>query len=209
MSNIKRMLSSFVGVVILIVFVMLNQWVFSHWLKMNYFEWYLQGGVLIGIVTTAISMVWGDMRQHTGLIASNVWDYIGSSMQLVGLPVYVFGTHLRSADGNMKVHSVFDMLVGVMLIIILSIALFIWLIVVVPLQYFVFLISGAPGRLISHSQKQVIARLNHTQLKFKEIAPGDKVSEGWCNVSLSDKPVAITGLFSSLLFVIIQPLLGY
>lgn len=55
------MFISLIGLVILLCFVYVNHWVFTHWLNMSYIEWYIESGALIGIVTTAISLVWGDM----------------------------------------------------------------------------------------------------------------------------------------------------
>ena len=153
-------------------------------------------------------MVWGNMRQHTGLISSNPWNYIGSYLQLVGLPVFVLGTHLKGNKGKTRPGSIFDVLITIIFIFVLCVVLLMWLFVVVPLQYFVYLICGAPGRLISNSQRQAVARLKFSRLDVKEISKADEVSEGWWNASIADKPVAITSLFSSLFFLIAKPLLG-
>jgi hypothetical protein len=84
----------------------------------------------------------------------------------------------------------------------------IWLVVIVPLQYFVYLICGAPARAFSHSQRQPIARLKGSQLEVKEISTNEKVPEGWWSASLSQKPVAITNLFVALFFLIVKSLMG-
>lgn len=203
----SRLFKFLIGLIILLVLLLINQWGFSSWFDIGYFDWYLKNGALIGIATTAVSMVWGNMRQHTGLISTNPWDYLGSYLQLVGLPIFVFGTHLRSNEGKAKRDSTFDVLVTIIFVIVLCAILLLWLVVVVPLQYFVYLICGAPGRLISNSQRQVVAKLKLSRLDVKEISEQEEVPEGWWNASIADKPVAITSLFSSLFFLIVKPLL--
>ena len=208
MLKAKPLFKSFFGLIILLVLLLVNHWVFSFWFKLEYLDWYMKNGALIGIVTAAVSMIWGNMREYTGLISANPLNYIGSYLQLVGLPIFVFGTHMRSNKGNAQGTSAFDILVTTIFVIALCVVLVIWLVTVVPLQYFVFLICGAPGRLFSNSQRQAVAKLNQTSLDIKEIGKKEEVPEGWWNVSISNKPVAITSLVSSLFFLIANTLLS-
>lgn len=208
MQSQNRFLHSLLGLILLLALLFINQWIFNRWLSINYFEWYLQEGILIGVATAGVSMVWGDMREHTGLISANPWNYLGSYLQLAGLPIFVFGTHLKRNKGEAPSASIFDTFITMIFAIVLCAILLIWLVVAVPLQYFVYLICGAPGRLTSNSQRQAVARLELSSLEVKEISKGDVISDGWWNASITDKPVTITSLFSSLFFLIAQPLLG-
>jgi len=208
MPSAKRLIYSLVGLIILLILLFINQWIFNNWFNISYFDWYLQEGALIGAATAGVSMVWGDIREHTGLISANPWNYLGSYLQLVGLPIFVFGTHLKRNEGKTPPASIFDVFVTIIFGLFLCAILLIWLVVAVPLQYFVYLICGAPGRLTSNSQRQAVARLELSRLEVKEISKGDVISDGWWNASITDKPVTITSLFSSLFFLIAQPLLG-
>ena len=171
---------------VLALLVSINYWIFPRWFAISYVDWYL------------------DMSQHTGLISAHPLEYTGSYLQLVGLPVYVFGTHLRSDNASSKSRSLFDTLLSIILILTLTAIMVIWLLVVVPIQYAVYLIIGAPGRFISKSRNLPIARLRDKRLDVKEISIQEEVPEGWWHASLADKPVAITGLFSSLFFFVIK-----
>jgi hypothetical protein len=185
-----------------------DQWVFMTWFKTTHLKWYLANGVLIGLVSSITSMAWGGMEKHTGLISSHPFDYIGSSLQLVGLPIYTLGTHFRSNKGEPRVIAIFDLILTILFLLVLVGAMVVWLVVVAPLQYFVFLICGAPARILSQSKRQPIAQLKGTQLTVNEIGSDEKVPEGWWSTSISQKPVAITNLFASLFFLIVKPLIG-
>jgi hypothetical protein len=203
-NKLKRLLKFLWGLIILLLFIYVNQWVFKRWFQVGHFEWYLKNGALIGIATSVVSLVWGNMREHTGLISSNPWDYMGSYLQLVGLPIFVLGTHLKSDIGKAHRASLFDIGVSSLLFIVLCIVLLIWLVAVVPVQYFVYLICGAPGRIVSSSRCAAIAKLDGSRLAIKEIRADGEMPDGWWNAGFADKPVAITGLFSSILFVILK-----
>ena len=126
MLKAKPLFKSFFGLIILLVLLLVNHWVFSIWFKLEYLDWYMKNGALIGIVTAAVSMIWGNMREYTGLISANPLNYIGSYLQLVGLPIFVFGTHMRSNKGNAQGTSAFDILVTTIFVIALCVVLGAW-----------------------------------------------------------------------------------
>jgi hypothetical protein len=206
--NLRHLLTFFAGLGILLALLIINNWVFITWFDTTYLRWYLANGALIGLVSTIASLAWGDMNKHAGLISAHPFGYIGACLQLAGLPVYTMGTHLRSPQSQPETRSLFDLLLTIPFMLILVGIVIIWLVVIVPLQYFVYLICGAPARAFSHSQRQPIARLKGSQLEVKEISTNEKVPEGWWSASLSQKPVAITNLFVALFFLIVKSLMG-
>jgi hypothetical protein len=153
-------------------------------------------------------MAWGDMEKHTGLISPHPFNYLGACLQLVGLPVYTLGTHLRSNKDEQRTLALFDLILIIPLLLVLVAAMVFWLVVIAPPQYFVYLISGAPARILSQSKRQPIAQLKGAQLAVTEIGSSERIPEGWWSVSISQKPVAITNLFASLLFFIVKLLMG-
>ena len=206
--NLQRPLTFFAGLGILSALLIINHWIFMTWFNTMHLKWYLANGALIGLVSTIASLAWGDMNKHVGLISAHPFDYIGSCLQLVGLPVYTMGTHLVSAQGQPETRSLFDRLLTIPLVLMLFGALIIWLAVIVPPQYFMYLICGAPARTFSQSKRQPVAQLKKARLEVREIDNDEKVPEGWWSASLSQKPVAITNLFVALLFLIVKPLIG-
>lgn len=192
------------GLFILLVLAGVDHWLFATFFNTNHLQWYMNQGPLIGLVTAIVPMVWGDINKHTGLISAHPWDYFGSCLQLVGLPIYVLGTHLKSRKDRSERRFSFDLFITVFFVPILSMVILIWVIVVVPLQYFVYLICGAPGRAFFQSDRRPIAQLRTRKLEVAEISKSEKIPDGWWDAGISDKPVSITNLFQSLFFLILQ-----
>ena len=204
----RRLRSFILGLVIVLMLAAFNHWLFTTWFGITYLDWYLKNGALIGLVTAGVALTWGDMNKHTGLISAHPLVYVGACLQLVGIPLLVMGTHLRSNPDNRKPRSLFDALVTVLLVLILTGGMLVWLVVVVPLQYFVYLICGAPARFFSQSTRRAIAQLKDGRLQVAEIGQAEKVPDGWWDASIVSKPVPITNLFTALFFLILKMVLG-
>lgn len=205
---IQRLLLFIAGLAILIVFLAVDYWIFSNWLNTTYIQWCLANGLSISLVTSLVSLAWDNMEEaHTGLISPHPFTYIGSCLQLVGLPIYALGTHLRGNKVMSEPQAVFDFILTVPFFLILVGVMIIWIVVVVPFQYFVYLICGAPVRFMLLSKRQPVAQLKGTQLTVYEIVSDEKTPEGWWNASVIRKPIAITNLFVSLFFLILNLLI--
>jgi hypothetical protein len=176
--------------------------------KTPYLSWYLKNGVLIGFVTTIASLVWGDINRQNGLISSHPLDYLGSCLQVAGLPLIVLGAHMRKNKIPGASSSPFDILLMIPMLLILLLLICGWLLVIVPLQYFVYLICGAPARVFSKSDRRVSANINSGHVDWKEMSPSDEVPAGWWDASLSGKPVAVTNLFVAMLLFGLKLALG-
>lgn len=206
--NLRHLLTFFVGLGVLLTLSIINNWIFTTWFNTTYLNWYLTNGSLIGLASTIASLAWGDMNKHAGLISAHPFGYIGACLQLVGLPFYTMGTHFKGTGNQPETFPLFDRLVTIPFMLMLIGIAIIWLVVIVPLQYFMFLICGAPARAFQYSPQQTIARLKGSQLEVKEINTNEKVPEGWWSANLSQKPVAITNLFVALFLLILKLLIG-
>jgi len=205
----KRIAVSFlIGFVIIVAIIALNLWLFPILFKTSYLGWYLKNGVLIGFVTTITSLVWGDINRQSGLISSHPLDYLGSCLQVAGLPLIVLGAHTRKNKVPGASGSLFDILLMIPMLLILLLLIFGWLLVIVPLQYFVYLIAGAPARVFSKSDRRVTANIKSGQVDWKEVGPSDEVPTGWWDASVSSKPVAVTNLFVAMLLFGLRLALG-
>lgn len=207
--NFRRLCTIFAGFGILLGVLAIDHWIFVTWFNTTHLKWYLATGASINLVSSIVSMAWGDMEEKlTGLISSHPFDYMGTCLQLVGLPIYLLGTHMQSNKGESRPPAILDRILTVPLVLVLVGVLVIWLVVIAPPQYFVNLICGAPARILSQSKRQPIVKLEGTQLDVVEVGCDGKIPEGWVRTNLSQKPVAITGLFASLLFLIVKPLVN-
>lgn len=183
--NQRRLLTFLAGLGILILLLVVNHWIFENWLNTPYLKWYLESGSLVAVVSTVTSLTWGDINRHSGLISAHPLNYLGACLQLVGLPIYSLGTHLKASRSQQEAHSLFDLLLTIPCLLILVITLILWLLVIAPPQYFVYLICGAPARTFSRSALQPIAQLKGSKLEIREFEKEKELPTGWWSASLS------------------------
>jgi len=100
--------------------------------------------------------------------------------------------------------SSFDIIIGALINLILAVLYFIWMIVVAPIQYFVILILGVPGRVFLSSKVRVIANISNRKMEYKNIPKDEEVPKEWMDVSYSNKPVTLTTALITLTFAIIK-----
>ena len=204
----RRMYSTFFGLCLLLVLLAVDQSLFQAWFGIDHLRWYVSMGASIGVVTSVASLAWGDLERHPGLVSAHPMDYLGSCMQLVGLPIHAMGTHMRRTGSEPRAGTTFDALLAIPLVLLLVAVLVAWLVVIAPPQYFVHLVCGAPARLFATSALQPVARLQDGQLAVGEVSAEGPLPAGSWGSGLSRRPVATTSLFTSLVFLIVRPLVG-
>jgi hypothetical protein len=191
-------------VLLLVGWCFLNHWLVETLLGKSYFTWYLKSGALIALGTAIFTQVWQGLDKHTGLISLNPLHYLGSALQLVGLPLIAIGTHLDSSKRTKPVIPI-DLWLAIPFFLAAALGLLLWLILIVPIQYFVYLLCGAPARLILASGVQLRAGMDDTQLTVEEKMGSEpqKQSLNW-DASLRDKPLGLTNAFVAFFLVIIS-----
>jgi len=206
--NAKTFVSSFLGLAVIAALLLLDHWVFATWLNASYLEWYLAAGSVIGLVTAVAAMAWGDLEKHPGLIAAHPLDYLGSCLQLVGLPLVALGTLIGTGKaGTDRIASAtrtLNLVLTTPLILTLVALLIGWLLVIVPAQYVITLVCGAPSRVFAESTREPIARLKGHRLETSGHPPDAEIPQGWWAIGFGRKPVAVTNLFASLVFLVIR-----
>jgi len=208
--NSRKVKSFLLGITMVVLLAALNYWLFPILFHSPYLTWYLKNGALIGLVTAVVSMTWGDTNKLTGLISSHPLIYLGSCAQLIGVCMFALATQTKSGKKGEKSKGAFlDLIITFLVLILLVVGLLVWLIVVAPLQYFVYLVCGAPARFFSVSPRRAIARVGYAeQVFFQEIGKEEKLPEGWWDTSLASKPVSFTNLLTSLFLLSIKTLIG-
>ena len=197
------------GFAILIPLGLINYWIVMTVFKITPINWYLKNGALIGLVTSIVATIWGDINRNIGLISTHPKTYVGACANLLTVPFYSLKTHAASNDNRNKPRSSLNFLLAFPFILIIIGLLLAWIIVVVPLQYIIFFICGAPARDFLRSKWRPIAGISKTgKLEIKKILKSEEIPNGWWDVSLFDKPVSFTCLMSSGVFLVVEPLLS-
>lgn len=218
--NTKRLtLSAFIGLLIIAALIAANDFVFRTWLNADYVRWYLRNGTLINLGFAFVSLAWGDLNRVKDLVGAHPIRFLSASLFLVALPVQTFGTILRkpneppapraeprsslsqwSAAWRMA-QTIMDALDGLLtagFAIVFTLAALLWLLVVAPLQYLVYLICAAPARLMRRGQRKLIANFDESGYFHVGEVGGEKpVPAGWFEAGFYSKPVSLTAAFAA------------
>ena len=164
----------------------------------RYLDWYVEAGPFIGIAVVAFGAAWKELDSNIGLVSSNPRTYIIACSKLAGLPMFAFGGHLKTKRDNL-----WDIVAGVPLIIMFIVASFAWLVLIAPLQYFLFLVCAAPSRIVLRSNYRLRAQIEDQMLYYSELRPETpEPTTGW-DASMRGKPVTMANGFGvAVLFLI-------
>jgi hypothetical protein len=172
----------------------------------SYFDWYLHHGAWFGLATSAAALVTGPLQQDAARLSLHPLRYLGVHLQLAGLPLYSGGTLLRSpatAPGARL-----DRWLTLPFVLAFSAALLAWLLLVVPLQYVVLLLAGAPARLALHSPLTSVASQERGQVQVRMgSVSGPRAGAEW-DAGWAPHAMKIAGLCSDALLAALKALLG-
>ena len=175
----------------------INYWIFRRF-HGDYLRWYVSAGPFIGLATAAFGAAWGKLDNNVGLISANPFEYIWACRMTAGLPIYVFGGILLSKNQPKRI-SLRELFFGLPLILVFVVAALGWMLLIAPLQYFVFLVCGAPSSILLCSTYAVHARMSDRKLIYEDKTtrdPEPEKGDGW-DASMRDKPVTLTNAFSA------------
>jgi hypothetical protein len=170
-----------------------------HALDSNYLRWYIENGSAIALVTAFLSLV-VDLDLIGDLVSAHPIAYLRGAFRVLAVWFTALGAAFRPSPGarygppEVVLPGLFDALASALLALGLSVLLFAWLLVVVPVQYFVFLVCGAPARTFSTGGQTLWLTPGG------ELVVGNKSATppaGWLEQSVANKPVRLTNAFAA------------
>jgi hypothetical protein len=181
---------------VILALITLNQLVFTYFFKISHFEWYLKNGSLIGAATVLVTFAW-DVNKNAGLISANPRHYLGSHLQLIGAQLFALGAVGKNGmrkreEGAFIFVTLLDSLVFIIFALLMVVIFILWTIIVVPIQYFLILFLGGPGRIYLSSPFRTFAKFNEAKLEIHQIPREQKKSDDWMDISIARKPVSFT-----------------
>ena len=189
---------------LLVGLVAINETLFRLIGHISYIEWFIKNGSQIGLIGALVTLVW-DLNKHTGLISASPNQYVGAYQQLLGMTYLSLGRQMYSENRRDETRiSLFDTFMVILINLLLVGLYFIWIIAVAPIQYFVVLVLGVPGRVFLNCDVRVIAKIDNGQLEHKEIPKDEEVPKDWMDVSYSNKPVTLTIALMTRTFAIVK-----
>lgn len=158
--------------------------IFHYLLEINYLSWYLENGIKISWTMAFLALVWGDLNKFPSLISAYPSEYIGSYFLLLA-KFFMFQavTTVAKPTNDRPIASSYslDSKLAFLLNFVLTITVLAWAVVIVPVQYFLFVICGAPARKIICSQQKI-----------------EGSETDWFSGELSQKPFAVTAAFTGM-----------
>lgn len=176
--------------------------VFQHLFGLNYFHWYTKAGPLVALASAAVGIVFGGFDEDPGFISRHPLEYVGSYLQVAGVVVYSSGSTVR--DGSTH-SSLVDSLLALPLAFVLALSVVAWLLLIVPFQYFLFLVCGALSRRLLLQRATTEFRkttVTHDEMPSQSDAKTfDKV---WLDNGLRKKSFTLACAFSALLLQLVS-----
>jgi len=174
--------------------------VFNHWLftqldfktgKIDYLQWYFTNAAAIGIGSALFSTIWGTLDKRPDVISAHPMRFAAAYMELIALFYLAISTSIRV---NRPQAPTFDWIAGMLLSVILAVVLMLGLLVIGPLQYFMFLICGSFARFVSQSDLRLIMHKTDDSTDLREIRDDEEVPPDWQDISLKNRPFTLTNV---------------
>ena len=150
----EQLVSGWVSAAVIVIALAANYAVFRHF-GASYFDWYVTNGskfaIALGLLSLAIKL-----DDEPGVIAAHPSDYVGAWFSFFGQGFLWLGNILEPGSSESGSVPFWDDLVTILFSLAWAAAAFAWLAVVVPAQYCVTLVCGAPVRLTLATPHDVI-----------------------------------------------------
>ena len=168
----------------------------------GYLKWYLNAGPIIGLAQVVFAVSWDGLDKNTDLVSAHPLKYIGACLKMVGLPLVALGGHLKTENQDRT--NLWDVMITKLFSLLFTMVAFAWLFLIAPLQYFLFLICGAPSRVALNSKYRLRAELdNNNILDTVESEHSSAETESGWDASMRNKPVTIANAFGVAVLLII------
>ena len=201
MRNIIRYL---VGWVIFALLFIANYYLFHHFLKLNYYHWFIEQGAFISIITGLVYFFRDDVMKEpedVGLISDHPMNFLGAHLQLLGLLFITLGAGLIGRR-NIKFYLMIDFIIALIIIAVLAIILIAWFLIVIPCQSLLYFICGAPSRVFQTADTTTLVEV--TTPSTSDSLPPQK---GSFIIDIRTKPFELTNTIAALVLFTLSQIL--
>ena len=197
----KKAAVYFIGWLIIASLLGLNYFLFNHFLELNYFKWFIAQGAFISIITGFVYIFREKDTKDLGLISDHPFDFMGAQFQVLGMLFLALGDGLKGSQIT-KFHLLVDSILTQLILLPLAVILICWFLVVIPCQYVVYFICGAPSRLFETSN--LVSTVKSTLPSDTEDKPNQKRS---FTLDIKKKPFEFTNTLAVLFLFILGQIL--
>lgn len=195
---------------LILILIAVNQFIFTYFFKISYFDWYLRNGSTIGLVTVLVTFAFEGFDSQAGFISANPRIYCSAYLQMIGSQTLSNGMATsdnlkESEDGSSLFTDIFDRPAQLLISFLLLAVYMLWMVVIVPIQYFPVLLLGGIGRINSRLRLKLLGRISDSRvMEIKKIPHEEKKPEGWMEIGIGSKPVKFTFILISTALAIVN-----
>jgi hypothetical protein len=200
----KKIIPYLIGWVILALLFIANYYVFSHFLKLNYYQWFIEQGALISTITGLVYFLRDEVTRESkdiGLISTHPLDFLGAHFQLLGLLFIALGASLKGIRIT-KFHLLIDFIITILIVFPLVIILVLWCLVIIPCQYLLYFICGAPSRVFHTS-----ATTTSVEATTPSTKDGESPQKESFVIDIKTKPFQFTNAIAAIVLFILSQIL--
>lgn len=196
----KKVLIYFLGWLSLGLIFVANYFVFNHFLELNYYQWFIRQGSIISIITGLIYFFREEAAgkgEDIGLISDHPFEFLGAHFQVLGLLFLAMGDSIKEVRVT-TFHIFIDSLIAYTLIFLLAISMIGWFLILIPCQFLVTFICGAPARIFHTSGST-------TSITSTKPSTSEKRS---LNLDMKAKPFEFTNALAALFLFVLSQILS-
>jgi hypothetical protein len=193
----RRTWTGLVALLALAGWTVLVAFLFRRVTGLSYVAFALSAGVWFQVALALFSEV-ENLNEEPDLIAAHPLLYLSAWFFTCGLFLHSLGTELAPSSEN-RGKGMLDVLLAVPLLFALKIACIIVAVVILPANYFLFLLAGAPSRVFLRSNRVSYLTDSPGDRELCDVSVDDPIPEGARVLLLRSKPVTLTFAMSALI----------
>ena len=173
----------------------------------HYLSWYLANGAIVSLVVAFVALAWGDVNDVRGLISAHPFEYAAAHVALCVLPTQSLAAVLAPRGDSPRPQSapigipVADAILTAVVTVCLLAAFVAFILLIAPIQYFVYLVAGAPGREACGSPQRAWYTIGTREIRVESGPRSAGLPERATESAYTGQPVTLTAtLASALLF---------
>lgn len=168
----------------------------------DYVGWYLANGVIVSFVVTVATLAWSDLNDLPGLISAHPLEYAAAHVALCVLPSQSLAAILAPRGATRSQTApiglpVLDAILTAAVTVVLLAAFAVFILVVAPIQYFVYLIAGAPGREACASPERAWYSIRAREILVESGSRSAELPAGAEESAYTARPVTLTAAIAS------------
>jgi hypothetical protein len=205
----RRGVTAALGLAALTALIAADELVLRALFGTHYLSWYLANGAIVSLVVAFVTLAWGDLNDLPGLISAHPLEYAAAHVALCALPSQSLAAIL-APRGEARPESapiglpVLDAILTVAVTLVLLAAFVAFMLVVAPIQFFVYLVAGAPGREACASPERAWYRIRAREILVESGPRTGELPAGADESAYTSRPVTFTAAIASALLFATQ-----